>query len=520
MKRIFTCMLALFIAVISLTACDTSQTPMDTNTLTAEQLRWAGLAESLYMSGFTLSEDITNDEKADFFRIVSADEDFYDSEQWRREGVSTEMQATKPVTTMHIVPLSDIESIIFTHLATNTFDPKGAFGEKYDEEKQVLNITIGGAGGARPTGLFVYTEEDDIVTVVLGVYTNDMYNDPPEYELQQTVTMVVDLSGDGWKMVDYTLEDILPTSPATQTTADIKRPQFLSDDVANSFFYAEAVADENPVISIGGKLITSEKSVTDFFESYENDMSCEINIYTFLSASDFSHHKIAYNNEGGELYEVYRNSEVSGGKLSWSEENRYDLQDVSLTDFGSIEKVGGSSVPTYRQVVSNYDIFDDYDNMLELAEKYTNPIYLPIVHDNTFDDMDDITEWVYILEQIVVMEAEGEDETFWDVYPEGNITVDEMMTHLNSYFEVDEAIVLPHVEQYMIDDDTIFYQGGLGGAYPILLVYDVDVSEDFATILCRKRSVVTGDVDMENGYLITVKTMLDGTFRYVSLQML
>lgn len=311
--------------------------------------------------------------------------------------------------------------------------------------------------------------------------------------------------------------DQMPKSE-TGMSADIRYPQFVTDEFNDSPLYQEAARDGHAVILIDGTVITSANAAMNFFKQYQAGESCELSIYSFSAQRDPWKNRICYDSGTGELYELHRSVTETADGLHWGEESRYAVDDISLTEFGCICVTGeASSEPSYTQVVSDYDLFEDYDRMVELARRYVSPIYLCVVQSDTFSNPGEITQWPAILERIVNMEC-ADGESFWTVYPGGELSVDEMMRQINKYFEIDRDAVLYKVRNFMVDDDTIRYEGGLGGAYPQALVFDVQKSGNTTAVLCRLRDAITGDVDMNKGYLITVRNKPDGTFRYLSMK--
>ncbi|MEY8360114.1 hypothetical protein AALA99_14005 [Anaerotruncus colihominis] len=311
--------------------------------------------------------------------------------------------------------------------------------------------------------------------------------------------------------------DQMPESEAGMS-ADIRYPQFVTDEFTDSPFYQEAARDGHAVILVDGTVITSANAAMNFFKQYQAGESCELNIYHFPAQWNPWENRICYDSATGELYELHRSVVETADGLHWGEESRYAVDHISLTEFGCICITGeASSEPFYTQVVSDYDLFEDYDRMVELARQYVSPIYLCVVQSDTFSNPSEITQWPAILERIVSMEC-ADGESFWTVYPDGELSVDEMIRQISKYFEVDRDAVLHKVKNFMVDGDTIRYEGGLGGAYPQALVFDVQKSGDTTAVLCRLRDAITGDVDMDRGYLITVRNKPDGTFRYLSMK--
>lgn len=318
----------------------------------------------------------------------------------------------------------------------------------------------------------------------------------------------------------------LPSEESTASAkASLVHTQLLTDKLTSSKAFKEAEAHAKSVIMYNGEIVTGKSVPEVFIEEVENNGSSELYFYRF-NETEFgdgvSCTVFVTEPEGQSLY--YRNTVNPEGKsdeweLDLSDgEERYKINSISLSKYGVLTvEIEGSSEPSYTQVISNYELFEDYEEKLELAEKYVRPIYFLIATNRTFQSAAEIYDWMPVFEGIFSATSQDGTGDFWTEYPGGRITLDELMPLLNRYFDVDKATVKAKISMFMTDDNTVEYMGDFGGAYPSIIVFDYEEQGDTAKITCRHKSGISGEVDEDTSYIITLKNMADGSFRYLSL---
>lgn len=165
------------------------QTPsafLSRDTLSAGDLFYIEIAESLYLIKFQKIGELSEPQKGAFFKWVITN-------PWYEQQSQNWWNAEKQV---YEIPLQDIKRILSTHLDTQTFDPEQAFSPAaptsfsatplgYDREQQKLVLQmLGGYGGAAAFEALSIERSDRIVTVELGIYDlNQLQADPPNHLL-------------------------------------------------------------------------------------------------------------------------------------------------------------------------------------------------------------------------------------------------------------------------------------------------------------------------------------------------
>lgn len=309
-----------------------------------------------------------------------------------------------------------------------------------------------------------------------------------------------------------------PEEPAA-AAADIRYPQFVTEAFAADPLYQEAAQDEEAVISLDRTIITSDRAVETFWQRYQAGEAAELHLYNFFSQWEPQKRSLIYSGQGGDFTQLVQGAENG----AWAEGHRYPVEEIARTDWGCLQVTGeeGHAID-YIQVRSDYDLFPNYEEYQALEERYVTPIYMNMVWSEPFENPKEIVHWLEILTNIVHMDCDGE-ENFWTRYPGGIISVDEALSWINRYFDVEREDVVSTLRHFapagtLLDENTIQYEGGLGGAYPQVLVLDYEEEGDKASLLCRLRDVVTGDVNMEEGYRITIQKLPDGGFHYLSME--
>lgn len=158
--------------------------PLDKSAFPEYQQDLIGLSEAFYIAHINITSELSEEDKADFFRFIISGWPYQEkAEEWK-------------VGEEYIIPLADIEDVIFTHPDTSDFDPAEGFLEAqgnywywgYDEEKQAyITNDLGGYGGAAALGVLKCEENDGRLNIVLGSYDmNKYYSSERTYELVGT----------------------------------------------------------------------------------------------------------------------------------------------------------------------------------------------------------------------------------------------------------------------------------------------------------------------------------------------
>lgn len=187
---------------------------------------------------------------------------------------------------------------------------------------------------------------------------------------------------------------------------------------------------------------------------------------------------------------------------------------LSLNEYGYL--VYGSDFGV--QVVSDYALYDDAGERRRLKETYIDPIfYTGIASSDKWASPQELGRWLWLFEDIYNYEN---DDSPWDRF--GNDwPVDYMVETLSRYFDGITADSLIKSGKYGAitydpQTNTIHYEGGRGGAPDPVRVTGWTRDGDRLMIDYEAYFFYTGVPYESSRHTLTVRTLEDGTFRYLS----
>ena len=151
--------------------------PIDESAIGEADMFYVEIVKWLDYAHFEMDSTITEQEKADFFTYLFSRRDMFLEQwgQWLENGDDI----------AYVIPLAEIEEILFAYLDIDSFDPLEAFGplEKadwsdvpigYDEENEQLVWVPAGFGGARGHGVLDIMRDGDDIAITIGAYDIDL----------------------------------------------------------------------------------------------------------------------------------------------------------------------------------------------------------------------------------------------------------------------------------------------------------------------------------------------------------
>ena len=304
----------------------------------------------------------------------------------------------------------------------------------------------------------------------------------------------------------------------------IAYPQFLPPELTDAPAFKQALT-HNAVIRVDGKPLTTGDGARSFVESYEKGEPAELYCYSFYTpdpedskSSWRAYCEIFVSPGNGEKpyqrYESLPDDQVLSSL--WKQDGGdFAIESLELSLYGYlVYKSESSSELCGWPVISPYEMYDNYDEMNVVKEKFISPIEYDIVSGLTFDSIDEIPNWLALFDDIGVFLDLS--DSWWGQYSDGMFPFSVVMENLQKYFDVTDQMLIQAVgEAYLPQENAILYLGGRGGVPPLLRIADYQENESSAEITYILYSFVTGEPF--NTYRMTVNLQDDGTFRYVSI---
>ncbi len=173
--------------------------PIPEEVLTEQQKELLHVTQSLDIMGLTVNESMSEEQKGLFFLWLIDQEEYVNADKWTNDSGT------------YKISLRDIEWTLGERTTITEIDLATAFPyHNYDEKTQYLYLNeLGGYGGARAHGLLSIEEQGNRTTIVLGSY--DMatfWDDPPVYNLQETITAEFEYQWGDWVLSDMSRQII------------------------------------------------------------------------------------------------------------------------------------------------------------------------------------------------------------------------------------------------------------------------------------------------------------------------
>lgn len=300
----------------------------------------------------------------------------------------------------------------------------------------------------------------------------------------------------------------------------VKYPQFVPSEIKNSPIFAELSKKDNVVFLSEREVVTAPTPFEQFWKKVEAGKSTDLYVYSFELPFGMFDNQIFCSHYLFDGKKCIKETSSAEGKtlytdpvkkIEWSNSESIPVQ-LSLASKGGMME--NSDRETYLQLINDRDIFPNFEEKQKVYETYLKPLYFAIVTDNTFQSLADIQNLPELMNEIIDFETDGK-ENYWSVYSEGICPMDDAFSLLSRYFDITKE-ELDNICSEFVQDDGIFYQGGLGGAYPSILVKDTQTEGEISRITLCTRSVI--DNSLGEDHVVTIKHLPDGTFHYVSLQ--
>lgn len=292
--------------------------------------------------------------------------------------------------------------------------------------------------------------------------------------------------------------------------AVIDYPELVGEDLAASPLYRQAL--ERPsVILYDGEIITGPQPVEDFLAAVEKGEDWDLYHYTFQ----------IYDNGERNCYLRHFVSDKGTVSYSYGSENQWDsmdeggkiaVNDLSLNEYGYLVYGAESG----DQVVNDRALYENVQECRKLYDRYFPPILYLGLGSRTWASPQELTSWVGLFEDIYRYETGGSAfDRFGSDWP-----VAEMVETLSRYFDgITADLVIGERKtsgRYDPETGTIHYEGGRGGGPICYRVTGWEQEGETLAIDYEEYYFYTG-VPLDDGlYRLTVKTLEDGSFRYLS----
>ena len=292
-------------------------------------------------------------------------------------------------------------------------------------------------------------------------------------------------------------------------------PQLADERLTSSALYQRALGQPS-VIIYQDEVLTDPQPVRDFMESVDEGMDCGLYIYTF---------RLDHNGEP-DCYLAHFISTESAITYSGAYENNWDaltesgcskVTSISFNEYGFlVYEMESSSEASGIQVVNNRALYNNAEERQKMYDTYLVPIYYTALGNRVWASPEELSSWIWLFEELYNYEN---DDTPWDRFG-SNWPVETMVKTLSRYFEgvtADMVISEPkYADAYDPETNTIFYEGGRGGG-PLCLRVTSWMQEGDRLVIDYEGYEYYSGVPWEDGfYTLTVKTMEDGSFRYLS----
>lgn len=311
-----------------------------------------------------------------------------------------------------------------------------------------------------------------------------------------------------------------PDAPAREpigSPAVILYPELADETLTASALYRQAL--ERPsVICYQDEPLTDPQVVRDFLAAAEKGKDQDLYLYQFRywenSNDPYNCYLVHFFTDGGTT------NMSEGYSSNWNNMEGSDgrpLASISLNEYGFLIYRGeGITEPSAVQVVNDRTLYDDAEEYHRLRDTYLEVLRATALSQpwSSTEELAESASLVWIFEDLYYSEGGDPWASFGANWP-----LDTMVETLSRYFDgvTKEMIVgRKYADRYDPQTDTIFYEGGRGGMTPSFRVTGWTREGDQLMIDCEQYDPYSG-VPVENGfYTLTVRTLEDGGFRYLS----
>lgn len=310
--------------------------------------------------------------------------------------------------------------------------------------------------------------------------------------------------------------------------AVISYPELLPEDLLSSPLYQQALARPS-VISYKQGIATAPQSVYDFLAAAERGEDRDLYCYDFYTvfAEELPNLRLThFISDGGGL--SLRIDYADDWEELTETSGCYRITDLTLSDYGRLiyhrtsERTDGGEGDGREYdasvlAVNDHDLYDNADERQQIKETYLDPIQYCGIGVNTWTSPQELNNLIFAAEDLYRYEnGDTPFDHFGSSWP-----IDFILETLSRYFEdVTAQDVIANEERFLSvshydpQTDTVYYEGGRGGAFPTPRVTSWTQDKDLLLIDYDCDNIDTGI--KEYSRRLTVRLMEDGTFRYLS----
>lgn len=313
-----------------------------------------------------------------------------------------------------------------------------------------------------------------------------------------------------------------PAAPAREpigSPAVILYPELADETLTASALYKQAL--ERPsVICYQGEPLTDPQPVEDFLAAMEKGEDRDLYLYQFYYSEDnstpYTCSLVHFLSSGGS---VMVGSNYSDNWDTAGAEEPRPLALISMNKHGFLfYREEGVSEATATKVVNDRTFDIDYtEKFRKLRDTYLTPLAMSALVKHPWSltaELAESVDLVWVFEDLYWIEN-GSDP--WGTLG-ANWPLDTMLETLSHYFDgITKEMIIgkKYANAYDPQTDTIFYEGGRGGMTPVFRV-DTCIEEgdrlSIGYMICDESGApVEGSL-----YTLTVRTLEDGSFRYLS----
>lgn len=296
---------------------------------------------------------------------------------------------------------------------------------------------------------------------------------------------------------------------------EILYPENVPEELFESAAFEEAM-NRPSVILYDYEPISDCTAAVNFVEAFEKGEYAELYIFRFANIDAYNIKDASctcFFTENGVI------TETAEDWKNWETYSNYRYVDavknVYINDYGFFTVESDVYDPIYYQVISDFVLYENGAEHRALKEKYIDPIFTITVSPQEFSSVSELSnELIWLFEDIYNYEN-GHDP--WQEYG-NNWPVSEILSLLNRYFEgaTKEMLLSNYRLDYDPEKDTVFYEGGRGGVPPERRVFDYEQNGDILTLFYWLYHEESGTIYDDRYYVLSIKLLSDGSFRYIS----
>lgn len=297
---------------------------------------------------------------------------------------------------------------------------------------------------------------------------------------------------------------------------EILYPENVPEELFESAAFAEAM-NRPSVILYDYEPISDCHAAVNFVKAIEKGEYAELYVFRFTNIEQYE-----TKDASCACFTVIGNKIIKNFEY-WTDwetkepgRHSYLIEKIYINDFGYLAIESDVYDTVYYKIISDFELYENAAEHLELKEKYIDPIFTITVSPEEFDSPSDFSgrTLLWLFEDIYNHEN-GHDP--WDEFG-SNWPVSEILALLNRYFDgvTKEMILSDMAADYDPKTDTIYYEGGRGGVPPEIRVFDSEQNGDILTLYYHLYDGESGTIYSDRYFVLEIKLLGDGSFRYFS----